>query len=595
MKSMKLPTTTWNLDDIVTLEQFMPLLESVRTRIQQYQQYFSKFSADMTEQAFLDFIDFDEAVGEDILRLDGRVMLMESADTKDKKALELKSKITQVELAWTEATLPISQWLKGKEIEGKVTLDDANAKRLFAAAGDLEYSLNFGRKLAQYVLPQTEEQIITNKDTNGVDVVFDLYSMITSDFRYNFCPPGKKACIIDTLDELNLHTYSHDPAVRKEAFRARFEQFDGNIEKLFVCYQAIVKNWVYTAKLRGYSSPISMRNVANHLSDSAIDTLLSVCGKNTATFQKFFKWKAQQLGKTQLDRVDFYAPLDAKAQTIELEPSVDEVLQNFTDFSPAFAQHAAKIITSQHVDFLPKANKRSGAFCLSMGSKIIPYVMTNFAGRMQDKFTLAHELGHGVHFMYAANHRTGAMHANLPLMETASTFGEMIVFEKTLQATTDPLVKKQLLADKLMDSYATIMRQNYFTKFEIAAHAASETDFSIDILNTLWLENLAEQFGDSVKIDDMFKVEWSYIPHIFDRPFYCYAYSFGELLSMALYARYKEDGESFVSKIEQILAAGGSKSPTEILANVDIDMEDSNFWQGSFSIVEGWMEQLESL
>jgi oligoendopeptidase F len=592
---MKLSSTTWNLDDIVTLNDFEPLLASTSERIEKYQEYFAGFTPQMSTKDFLAFIDFDEAVIEDIMRLGARIMLMESIDVKDKQALALKSKITQLELSWTEATMPISQWLKGKTVEGKVVLDDDNAKRLFAAAGDLEYGLNFERKIANHTLSQQVENILTNKASTGVRTVFNLYSMITSDFQFTFCPPGKKECIIDSLDELNLYTYSADAEVRTEAYRARFEQYENNIEKLFVCYEAIVKDWVYDAKTRGYNSPISMRNVANHLSDKSIETLLSVCSANTKIFQEFFIWKAKQLGKSKLAKTDFLAPLSDKAMTIELEPSIDEVLQSFNDFSPTFADFATKIITEKHIDFLPKKHKRSGAFCLSISPHITPYVLTNFAGRVQDKFTLAHELGHGVHFQYASSHRTSAMHANLPLSETASTFGEMIVFEKTLATVGDKAIKKQLLADKLMDSYASIMCQNYYTKFEIDAHAASEKDFSIEVLNKLWMENLAEQYGDSVEVEDMFKVAWSYIPHLFDRPFYCYAYSFGELLSMALYARYKTEGEGFVSKIEQILIAGGSEDPAKVLAEVGIDMEDASFWQGSFTIIEEWMKQLEAL
>ncbi len=586
---------TWNLDDIVTLDEYLPLLNDVRKRLVQYGEFFAQFSPDMSLDFFKDFLAFDEAIDEDMIRLGGRVMLMESANIKDKQAMEFKTKLKNLDLELSSATISVSQWLKGREVDGKERLDDRNAKRLFAVAGDLEYGLLFSRKAASYSLPQSEELIVRNKDSNGVGVVNDLYNMITSDFRYEFCPPGKKVCTIDTIDELNRYTFSADPAERAEAFRARFDEYEKNIEKLFVAYQAIVKNWVYESKLRGYASPISIRNVDNHLSDKSIETLLGVCEKNTGVFQRVFRWKAHQLGQVKLKRVDFYAPLNGESQTIELEPSIHQVLENFREFSPQFANYAKSIIDKQHVDFLPRSNKRSGAFCMSIGPKIAPYVMTNFAGRMTDKFTIAHELGHGVHMLYASGHSIGAMHANLPLMETASTFGEMVVFEKTLQATQDNALKKQLLADKLLDSYATIMRQNFFTKFEIAAHAASETEFSIDVLNKLWLANLADQFGDSVEVDPMFQYEWAYIPHIFSTPFYCYAYSFGELLSMALYKRYKDEGDSFVTKIEQILAAGGSQDPAEILANVGIDMEDPAFWQGSFSIVEDWIEQLEAL
>ncbi len=588
-------TQTWNLDDIVRLDEYLPLLADVEKRLPRYGEFFERFSPDMSTDLFKEFLAFDESVDLDMIRLSGRVMLMESTNIKDKQAMTFKTQLKNLDLQLSSATIALSQWLKGIEVDGKTRLDDENAKRLFAVSGDLEYGLHFGRKAAGYHLPQKEELIIRNKDSNGVGVVNDLYNMITSDFRFEFCPPGKKVCTIDTIDELNRYTFSADPAERQEAFRSRFDQYEKNIEKLFVSYQAIVKNWVYESRLRGYVSPISMRNVDNHLSDKAIETLLGVCEQNTAIFQRLFIWKAKQLGLEKLRRVDFFAPLGSESQTIELKPSIDQVLENFREFSPKFSDYAKLIIEKNHVDFLPRANKRSGAFCMSIGPKIAPYVMTNFAGRMTDKFTIAHELGHGVHMLYASDHSIGAMHANLPLMETASTFGEMVVFEKTLLATTDKQVKKQLLAEKLFDSYATIMRQNYFTKFEIAAHNASEKEFSIEVLNKLWLDNLAEQFGDSVAVDKMFQYEWAYIPHIFSTPFYCYAYSFGELLSMALYKRYKDEGESFVGKIEQILAAGGSQDPANILGSVGINMEDPDFWQGSFSIVEDWLKQLETL
>jgi oligoendopeptidase F len=183
----------------------------------------------------------------------------------------------------------------------------------------------------------------------------------------------------------------------------------------------------------------------------------------------------------------------------------------------------------------------------------------------------------------------------LPLAETASTLGEMMLFEKILSETKDANTKKQLLSDKLADSYATVCRQNFIVKFEIAAHEAIQKGIEESELSQMWLDNLKEQFGDSVEIDDMFRYEWSYIPHIIHSPFYCYAYNFGELLSMALYAKYKQEGESFVPKIEAILAAGGSQDPKQVLANVGIDMGSADFWQGSFELIKAWQKELETL
>jgi len=600
------PQLSWNLDDIVTLSDFSDLLDATLLKIKKYSEYSSQLAPTISEQEFRDFIAFDESVAEDMMRLDGRVFLMESVDSKDAEALSLKGKVKQLELVWHEKTQPISQWLKGKSVEGKEVLDEENAQRLFAFAGDLQYQLSYERAMADHTLSQPEELIVANKDSNGVRVVYDLYGMITTDFRFEFCDSNNKTCLIETIDELNRYTYSADPHERHEAFRSRFAEYEKNIEKLYTAYSAIVKDWVYESKVRGYSSPIAMRNAANHVSDSSIEALLSVCTDNAPLFQRFFRWKAAQMNPTSTDgepqaiqklrRVDLYAPLgNEKLPTLELEPTITEVLQNFAEFSPTFAEHAQKIISEHHVDFLPNPNKRSGAFCATLSPHITPYVMTNFSGRMQDKFTLAHELGHGAHGLYANKHSISAQGATLPLSETASTFAETIVFEKTLANTTDVTVKKQLLVTKILDSYASIMRQNYFTKFELAAHQASSGDFSIEVLNKLWLDNLSEQFGDSVELETMFQYEWAYIPHLFDRPFYCYAYSFGELLSMALYKRYKDEGGGFVAKIEQILATGGSEAPEDTLKKVGIDMNSADFWQGSFSIVEDWINQLEQL
>ncbi len=195
--------------------------------------------------------------------------------------------------------------------------------------------------------------------------------------------------------------------------------------------------------------------------------------------------------------------------------------------------------------------------------------------------------------MYAAHLPIGSHHPNLPLAETASTFGEMLLFESLLDKITDPVEKKALLAEKLADSYATISRQNYFVKFEIAAHEAIPNGASLVDIQKLWLDGLREQFGDSVEVDDIFQHEWSYIPHIVHTPFYCYAYNFGELLSLSLYARYKQEGESFVSKIEAILAAGGARDPKLVLEEVGIDYESEDFWRGGFEIIRGWMNELQ--
>jgi oligoendopeptidase F len=585
----------WKLDDIISLKDFDALYAKTQQGITEYAKIFEKLSADMPEEDFIEYTKFHEELIENIHKLGSRPALMEAADQKDSLALKLKNKVKDLEIKFSEAVQPISLWLKGKEVQGKEVLDDANAKRLFASTPELEYVYSYSRMMGKYSLDEKSENIMTAKDANGVRVVTDLRDMIETEFEYDFNPEGGERKIIKNNAEISAYAYSTNPKERKAAFEARFDQYKKNIDKFFVAYQAIVKDWNYEAKARGFESSIAVRNTANHVDDKSISTLMEVCSNNVGIFQDYFKFKARELGLNKLTRFDLYAPLGEINEEYSYDEAIKLVDDSFRGFSGRFADNALKIINENHIDSHPTDTKRGGAFCMTISPSITPYVLLNYTGKMRDVSTLAHELGHGVHSLYANKHSISTQHATLPLAETASTLGEMILFEKILANTKDNETKKQLLSDKLADSYATVARQNFIVKFEIAAHEAIQRGIEESELSQLWLDNLKEQFGDSVEVDDMFRYEWAYIPHIVHTPFYCYAYNFGELLSMALYAKYKQEGESFVPKIEEILAAGGSEDPKLILEKVGIDMSSADFWQGSFELIKAWQSELEKL
>ena len=587
--------SNWNLDDIFELKDFDRLCVEARHKISKLDKYFGIMSPTMSSEDFLQFTKFHEECLELLHRLGSRPALMESTDQKDSLAIKLKNQVKDLEIYFSEKIQPISLWLRGKQVGDKEVLDDENAKRLFSANEDLSYIYSYSRLMGRYSLDEKSENILTAKDANGTRVITDLRDMIETEFVFDFKPKGGKAKQIKNSAELSSYTYSLDPAEREAAFRARFDQYEKNIDKFFVAYQAIVKDWNYEMKLRGFKSPISMRNVANHIEDKVIDTLIKVCSDNVDVFQNYFRFKAKELGVNKLSRFDLYAPIGESNEKYSYNDALKMVDEAFRGFSSTFAENAKKIIQEKHIDSHPGDSKRGGAFCMTVAPSIDPYVLLNFAGKMRDVSTLAHELGHGVHSIYANSHSISAQHANLPLAETASTFGEMILFEKLLGEAKSDSQKKVLLSDKLADSYATICRQNFIVKFEIEAHEAIQKGIEQKDLSKLWLANLNEQFGDSVIVDPLFQYEWSYIPHIIHTPFYCYAYNFGELLSMALYARYKTEGQTFVPSIEKILSAGGSKDPNEVLQEVGIDMSSADFWQGSFELINQWQNQLEAL
>jgi oligoendopeptidase F len=221
--------------------------------------------------------------------------------------------------------------------------------------------------------------------------------------------------------------------------------------------------------------------------------------------------------------------------------------------------------------------------------------MLNHTGTIRDVSTMAHELGHAIHSLYANKHHYSCQHSGLPLAETASTLGELILFDKMLMTETDKKIKKQMLWEKIGDSYATILRQNYFVLFEKEAHEKIAEGITVEGLSEIYLKNLKEQFGNSVIVDRIFRYEWTYISHIFSTPFYCYAYNFGELLALSLFGKYKKEGPNFIPKIEKILAAGGSEDPVEILTKAGFEVTKEEFWQESFKIVKDWTKQLKNL
>jgi len=586
----------WKLEDIVTVQGFDALHAEVEKDIERIGEFHAKLSPQMTAEDFRAYVAFDNAAGEKISRLGHLPHLMESTDQNSQEAKLLQSRFEELQLKAANASRPLSHWLIGKEVEGKERLDDENAARLFSAVPPMQYSLQRGRQMAKHELSMPEEKIIAEKDMNGMDVLTSLRDFIATEFSFKFKPKGaEEEKIIKTESEIRSFVHSPDANVREEAYRSMNAKYGENLMKFFMVYQAVVKDWVTEAKNRGFSSPISRRNHRNNVPDRAIETLLEVCSQNTGIFQRYFRFKAKELGMEKLRRCDIYAPLEKQeAEKTSYEDAVKMVLETLGNFSESFAEKARQILDAGHVDVYPKEAKRSGAFCSTVAPSIVPYVLLNFTGKPRDVATLAHELGHGIHSLYAAHLPISVQQAPLPLAETASTFSELLMFERMFKEAKDDNARKTMLVEKISDSFATTIRQNYFVKFELEAHKTIPAGVTPDRLCEMYFNTLKEQFGDAVDVDPSFKVEWASIPHIVHVPFYCYAYSFGDLLSTALFAMYKNDGKAFVPKMEKILAYGGSQEPEKILQEVGIDMCSRDFWQGGFDVVSKWQEQLEA-
>ncbi|HSB00754.1 MAG TPA: M3 family metallopeptidase, partial [Anaerolineales bacterium] len=340
---------------------------------------------------------------------------------------------------------------------------------------------------------------------------------------------------------------------------------------------------------------ISSRNLGNDIPDEAVDALLDVTKKNARVFQRYFKIKARHLGLSRLRRYDIYAPVAKSDKAFEFGEAARMVLESFRAFEPRVGELAERVFEQDHLDSEVRKGKQSGAFCASINPEVTPYVLLSYTGHARDVATMAHELGHAIHTMLAAHHSTFTFHSSLPLAETASTFGEMMLTDRLLAEETDEAVRRDILFKQMDDAFATILRQVYFALFERDAHALVVKNASTDELCAAYMENLKEQFGDSVELSDEFKWEWVSIPHIYHTPFYVYAYAFGQLLVFSLYQQFKAEGESFKPKYLKILSAGGAEAPEKILAEAGIDIRSAKFWQGGFDVLSRMVDELEKL
>jgi len=586
---------TWNLYDLVPKGGFDKLYAEIEGDLTTFGEHYAACDPSMPPERFAQVIRFNEAVLEKLNKLGGYADLTNSADLRSQQGKLLKSRFDDLKIKYDDAVLPIRHWIKGLAAEGKPRLEDAAAARLFTALPELNYVLNYWRLGARHALTQGEERIISRKRMTGANALNDLYDQITDGFVYSFKPKGQKPKTLATQETVLKYVYSTKAAERETAYRCLLAPYQENLGKLFTCYSALVKDWDNDATLRNFSSPVARRNFYNQVPDAAVEALLKVTADNTGLYQEYFRLKARLLGIKKLRRFDLYAPTGKTRSATPLGGGIELVLDTFQGFAPGFAERAKRIVAARHIDSHPRPGKRSGAFCAGIAPAVVPYVLMNYTNDKNSVSTLAHELGHGVHDLYAAQQTISAYDTPLPLAETASTLAEMVVFERLLAQCATDGERRTMLLEKIGDSYATVMRQSYIVRFELEAHRRVAAGVTEDQLCDLHFGLLKEQFGSAVELDPVFRNEWAYIPHIFKTPFYCYAYNFGDLLSLALYARYKAEGARFVPAIERILAYGSSQSPDLVLKQAGIDMSSSVFWQGSFDVIGGWLKELKRL
>jgi oligoendopeptidase F len=512
-----------------------------------------------------------------ISRLGSYAYLKFTEDTQDQAAQGFQARTHQLGAEMDNRTMFFKLWWKG--------LEDNEADVLMETAGDYRYWLEAVRLERPYTLSEPEEKIINIKDVNGSAALNTLYESITNRYIFPLEVNGEVEEL--TRGELMVYVKSPEADVRAAAYQSLFKVFEPDVPILGQIYQYRARDWSSeNVRLREYSSPIAVRNLNNDLPDDLVDMMLEICKENASVYQRYFKLKAKWVGMDKLRRYDVYAPVVKTEKAYSFAESAELVLGSFDKFEPKVAKLAHKLFDEHHIDSEVRPGKMTGAYCLTVEPSLTPWVMQNFQGRPDDVATMAHELGHAIHSLLAADHSALTQSSSLPLAETASTFSEMLLIDELLERDPDPEVRRDLLFRQMDDSFATIQRQAYFALFEKKAFELIEGGASVDDLTSAYWENLEDQFGDSLELNDEFKYEWSMIPHFHNYPFYVYAYAFGQLLVLSLYKQYQEEGDSFKPRYLGILSAGGSDSPVRTLERAGIDVASPDFWNGGFQVVE---------
>jgi oligoendopeptidase F len=521
--------------------------------------------------------------------LSGYASLWFYSDTGNQDALTFRSRVRQATTSASNRTIFFTLWWR--------SLSDDQAAALLPEdpdSSDYHHYLIDLRRFKPHTLDEASEQIINLKDDNGITAVMTLYSMLTNRLEFQLEVDGEQKVL--TRDALMSYAFTANTKMREATYRELYRVYEREAPILAQVYTNRVRDWHdENVVLRGYSSPIAVRNTDNDIPDRAVEALLAAARENVSVFQRYFRLKAQWLGVDKLRRYDLYSPLVPSDRQITFDEAAHSVLDTFADFHPRFATLAERVLSEGHLDGEIRKGKRGGAFCSTVRPGVTPWVLVNYSGRVRDVATLAHELGHAVHSMLAQEHSILTQHASLPLAETASVFSEMLTIDRLLREESDPLARRELLAASVDDVYATVIRQAYFVLFELEAHQAIVAGGSPNDLNGIYWSKLLEQFGDSIDISPEFRYEWLSIPHIYQTPFYCYAYSFGQLLVLALYRRFQEEGEAFKPGYLKLLSYGGAARPEAILAEAGIDMTDQAFWQGGFDLVGERIAELQAM
>ena len=447
------------------------------------------------------------------------------------------------------------------------------------------------RSFRPHQLEDEIERVLHEKTVTGRRAWTRLFDETMAALRFPY--DGRQLTSAEIFDLLQ----DKDRAKREHAARTIAEVLGRNLRLFGLITNTLAKDKQLEDGWRKFPRPISSRNLANQVEDDVVDALITaVKTAYPRLAHRYYALKARWLGLERLEYWDRNAPFPEDSdKRVAWDEAKVIVLEAYRRFSPTLAEIVDRFFARGWIDAALRPGKDAGAFCHPTVPSVHPYVLMNYQGRPRDVMTLAHELGHGVHQTLAA--QQGPLMAGTPLTlaETASVFGEQLTFRALLEAETDPVQRRIMLAGKIEDGLNTVVRQIAFVDFEQRVHGARrQAELTADELGELWLQVQSESLGPAFHFDDSYRVYWSYIPHFIHVPFYVYAYAFGDCLVNSLYAVYQAEPEGFESRYLELLRAGGTLRHRELLAPFGLDATDPEFWAKGLAVVEAMIDQLDA-
>lgn len=470
------------------------------------------------------------------------------------------------------------------------SIDDSHAEKRLASPmlAPYRHYLRTMRKFRPYQLSEKEEKLLLEKEIVGRNSWTTLFEKIFAALKF-----GKRQ---RTEEEVLTDLYHADRNVRQQAAADMTHGLKDNSHLLTHIFNTLAADKMVTDRLRGFDTWLSSMNLSNQLEDGTVETLIESVVARYDIVKRYYRVKRDLLGLDSLRDYDRYAPLPSlPTRQIGWDECRKTVLSSFENFSPEMAEIAGDFFNKNWIHAPVSGSKRGGAFAHPCVPDVHPYVLVNYTGNLRDVSTVAHELGHGIHQVLAGRQGHFNSDTPLPLAETASVFAELLVFNSQLDMISDKKEQRAFICQKLESIFATVFRQTAMNRFEKLMHESRRQDGEIGLekFNSFWLSTQQEMFGDSVDLSKDYAVWWSYIPHFLSTPGYVYSYAFGELLVLALYGLYRQEGQPFVAKYLTLLKAGGSASPYELLRPFGIDLNDAGFWQTGLAVIDEMLAHIE--